>query len=76
MLLIVCSDGSRGGARGGPFPPLSQGVDDRGGPLSQGLDPALVCSLRTQSQQSGAWGQPSHPRAFPEEMGVWADLIV
>ena len=39
-------------------------------PLSQGLDPALVCSLRTVSViLGGARDQPSHPEAFLERMG-------
>ena len=43
---------------------------DRTLPLSQVLDPALVCSLRTVSViLTGARDQPSHPEAFLEIMG-------
>ena len=43
---------------------------ETGPPSSQGLDPALVCSLRTVSViLGGARGQPSHPEAFLERMG-------
>ena len=43
---------------------------ETGPPLSQGLDPTLVCSLRTVSViLSGARDKPSHPEAFLERMG-------
>ena len=45
-------------------------IGDRAPPLSQGLDLALVCSLRAVSViLSGARDQPSHPEAFLERMG-------
>ena len=45
-------------------------IGDWAPPLSQGLDPALVCTLRTVSViRSGARDQPSHPEAFLERMG-------
>ena len=50
--------------------PKKRKIGDRAPPLSQGLDPALVCSLRTVSViLGGARGQPSHPEAFLERMG-------
>ena len=40
---------------------------DRAPPLSQGLDPALVCSPRAVSVIRS--DQPSHPEAFLERIG-------
>ena len=39
--VLMISGGSRGGSGGAPPSPLSQGLDDRAPPLSQGLVPAL-----------------------------------
>ena len=45
---LPLSGGTRGGARGpSPPPPLSQGLDDRGSPLSEELDTPLLPTVQT-----------------------------